>query len=88
MNWTHTLNIVFSMVVVGDFQMFHCPWCCSLTSDNICVFTVTCQLCAMQDDQDGTRFWREEREEGAVYKAYLKRVTYLSQARVSNNSDR
>lgn len=35
-----------------------------------------------QDDQDGTRFWREEREEGAVYNTYLKRVTYLSPARV------
>ena len=42
----------------------------------------------MQDDQDGTRFWREEREEGVVYKAYLKRVTYLSQARVSDSADR
>ncbi|KAL3871362.1 hypothetical protein ACJMK2_039369 [Sinanodonta woodiana] len=30
-----------------------------------------------QDNQDDvTRFWREEREEGAVYHAYLKKVTY------------
>ncbi|KAK7095563.1 ral guanine nucleotide dissociation stimulator-like 1 isoform X1 [Littorina saxatilis] len=39
-----------------------------------------------QDDQDGTRFWREEREEGAVYKAFLKRVTYLSQARLEDET--
>ncbi|XP_025114106.1 ral guanine nucleotide dissociation stimulator-like 1 isoform X6 [Pomacea canaliculata] len=37
-----------------------------------------------QDDQDGTRFWREEREEGAVYNTYLKRVTYLSPARLED----
>lgn len=41
-----------------------------------------------QDDQDGTRFWREEREEGAVYNAYLKRVTYLSQARLEDETSR
>ncbi|XP_076455444.1 ral guanine nucleotide dissociation stimulator-like 1 isoform X2 [Babylonia areolata] len=41
-----------------------------------------------QDDQDGTRFWREEREEGAVYNAYLKRVTYLSQARLEDETAR
>lgn len=41
-----------------------------------------------QDDQDGTRFWREEREEGAIYNAFLKRVTYLSQARLEDETAR
>ncbi|XP_041370926.1 ral guanine nucleotide dissociation stimulator-like isoform X2 [Gigantopelta aegis] len=41
------------------------------------------------DNQDDvTKFWREEREEGAVYSAYLKRVTYRSQARLEDEHDR
>ena len=35
----------------------------------------------LQDDI--TRFWREEREEGAVYSAYLKKVTYHSFSQVN-----
>ncbi|XP_050398987.2 ral guanine nucleotide dissociation stimulator-like 1 isoform X1 [Patella vulgata] len=36
-----------------------------------------------QESQDeGNRFWREEREEGAVYMVYLKRVTYRSHDRL------
>ena len=35
----------------------------------------------LQDDI--TRFWREEREEGAVYSVYLKKVTYHSFSQVN-----
>ena len=36
-----------------------------------------------------TRFWREEREDGAIYNAYLKKVTYhtLSEVRFSWEAD-
>ena len=30
-----------------------------------------------------TRFWREEREDGAIYNAYLKKVTYHTLSEVS-----
>ncbi|KAH9514515.1 Ral guanine nucleotide dissociation stimulator-like 1 [Bulinus truncatus] len=42
----------------------------------------------VQFPDDANRFWREEREEGAVYHAYLKKVTYLSQARLEDENER
>ncbi|XP_055898714.1 ral guanine nucleotide dissociation stimulator-like 1 isoform X2 [Biomphalaria glabrata] len=42
----------------------------------------------VQFQDDANRFWREEREEGAVYHAYLKKVTYLSQARLEDENER
>ncbi|XP_071097276.1 ral guanine nucleotide dissociation stimulator-like 1 isoform X7 [Haliotis cracherodii] len=42
-----------------------------------------------QENQDDvTRFWREEREDGAVYSAYLKKVTYRSQAQLEDEHER
>ncbi|GFO45727.1 ral guanine nucleotide dissociation stimulator-like 1, partial [Plakobranchus ocellatus] len=35
---------------------------------------------------DNFRFWREEREDGAIYSCYLKKVTYLSQARLEDEN--
>ncbi|XP_021345418.1 ral guanine nucleotide dissociation stimulator-like 1 [Mizuhopecten yessoensis] len=37
---------------------------------------------------DVTRFWREEREEGAVYNAYLKKVTYHTLSIADNEQGR
>ncbi|CAG2192118.1 RGL [Mytilus edulis] len=38
-----------------------------------------------QEGQDDiTRFWREEREEGAVYSVYLKKITYHSFCALEN----
>ncbi|XP_060590682.1 ral guanine nucleotide dissociation stimulator-like 1 isoform X2 [Ruditapes philippinarum] len=34
------------------------------------------ELNRLESQDDVTRFWREEREEGAIYNAYLKKVTY------------
>ncbi|KAL4219215.1 Ral guanine nucleotide dissociation stimulator-like 1 [Mactra antiquata] len=34
------------------------------------------ELNRQESQDDVTRFWREEREEGAIYSAYLKKVTY------------
>ncbi|KAK3732491.1 hypothetical protein RRG08_030691 [Elysia crispata] len=39
-----------------------------------------------QSQDDNCRFWREEREPGAVYSCYLKKVTYLSQARLEDEN--
>lgn len=37
--------------------------------------------------KDANRFWREEREEGAIYDTYLKKVTYRTISEVpSSNS--
>ncbi|CAG5124735.1 unnamed protein product, partial [Candidula unifasciata] len=41
-----------------------------------------------EQQDDTSRFWREEREEGAVYHAYLKKVTYLSQARLEDENEK
>lgn len=42
---------------------------------------------APQEGQDDiTRFWREEREEGAVYSAYLKKVTYHSFSQLEDDN--
>ncbi|ESP00875.1 hypothetical protein LOTGIDRAFT_238436 [Lottia gigantea] len=40
------------------------------------------ELGRQESQEDGNRFWREEREEGAVYMVYLKRVTYRSHDRL------
>ncbi|XP_059157682.1 ral guanine nucleotide dissociation stimulator-like 1 isoform X2 [Physella acuta] len=46
------------------------------------------ELQPTQSQDDTNRFWREEREDGAVYHAYLKKVTYLSQARLEDENER
>lgn len=42
-------------------------------------------IVCLQDDV--TRFWREEREPGAIYNAYLKKVTYHTLSEVSIDKD-
>ena len=39
----------------------------------------------LQDDV--TRFWREEKEDGAIYNAYLKKVTYHTLSEVRDFHD-
>ncbi|KAH3792902.1 ral guanine nucleotide dissociation stimulator-like 1 [Dreissena polymorpha] len=45
------------------------------------------ELNRIESQDDVTRFWREEREEGAVYNVYLKRVTYHTLSENENKSN-
>ncbi|XP_035828433.1 ral guanine nucleotide dissociation stimulator-like 1 isoform X2 [Aplysia californica] len=41
-----------------------------------------------EQQDDASRFWREEKETGAVYNAFLKKVTYLSQTRLEDENEK
>lgn len=46
------------------------------------------ELSRQESQDDVTRFWREEREDGAIYNVYLKKVTYHTLSENENkNSD-
>lgn len=42
------------------------------------------ELSRQESQDDVTRFWREEREDGAIYNAYLKKVTYHTLSETEN----